>query len=152
MNKNLKNFKILTVAKYELKMLQKSIAGWLVLTFTTAVALIDNFPSAENLKRLELLPQSGFAISRVITQAGIILLFGFLFIISNRIKGDIKKGIMPLFAAAPIKKTDYLYGKFLGSYAYILLMWLIYIAVNGAAQTAFNPGGFDLLPAVAGFF
>lgn len=139
------------IAKYELKMQTKRIGGWLVFTFSMFVALLDDFPSEANVKRLAELPKQGYVVYRLIGQPGIILLFGLMFLLSNRIRGDWKSGTLDLFTTAPIRKSQYLTGKILGNFGYLLCMTGLYLAVNGVIQAIFTPGQFTAMPYFVGF-
>ena len=138
------------IAKYEWKMQIRRIGGWLVFAFSLVIALLDDFPSAANMKRLAELPRQGYVVYRLIGQPGIILLFGLMFLLSDRIRGDWKSGTLDLFTTAPIRKAQYLTGKFLGNFGYLLGMTGLYLAVNGAIQAVFAPGRFTALPYLVG--
>ena len=139
------------IAKYELKMQIRRIGGWLVFSFSVAVALLDDFPSAANVKRLAELPKQGYVVYRLIGQPGIILLFGLMFLLSDRIRGDWKRGTLDLFTTAPIRKAQYLAGKILGNLCYLLCMAGLYLTVNGVIQAIFTPGQFTAIPYFVGF-
>jgi ABC-type transport system involved in multi-copper enzyme maturation permease subunit len=139
------------IAKYELKMQIRRIGGWLVFAFSMVLALLDDFPSAANVKRLAELPKQGYVVYRLIGQPGIILLFGLMFLLSNRIRGDWKSGTLDLFTTAPIRKAQYLGGKILGNFGYLLCMTGLYLAVNGVIQAVFTPGQFTAIPYFVGF-
>ncbi len=139
------------IAKYELKMQIRRIGGWQVFAFSMVLALLDNFPSAANIKRLAELPKQGYVVYRLIGQPGIILLFGLMFLLSNRIRGDRKNGTLDLFTTAPIRKPQYLCGKILGNFGYLLCMTGLYLAVNGVIQAVFTPGQFTAIPYFVGF-
>ena len=139
------------IAKYELKMQIRRIGGWLVFAFSMVLALLDDFPSAANVIRLAELPKQGYVVYRLIGQPGIILLFGLMFLLSNRIRGDWKSGTLDLFTTAPIRKAQYLGGKILGNFGYLLCMTGLYLAVNGVIQAVFTPGQFTAIPYFVGF-
>jgi len=141
----------LTIARYESKMQLKNIGFWLVLAFGLGISLFDNYPSKANMERLEFLTDQGYVVSRLLLQAGLILLFGFMFLVSGRIRGDIKIGIAELYMAAPLSKKQYVLGKFLGNYLVSLLFMGIYMAVNAYVHLFFNPAPFSLLPYIIGF-
>jgi ABC-type Na+ efflux pump permease subunit len=143
--------KSVLIAKYELKMQIRRIGGWLVFAFSMIVALLDDFPSEANVKRLAELTKQGYVVYRLIGQPGIILLFGLMFLLSNRIRGDWKKRTLDLFTTAPIRKSQYLTGKILGNFGYLLCMTGLYLAINGAIQAIFTPGQFTAIPYFVGF-
>lgn len=119
--------KIFTIAHYEYKMQWTRIATWGVLLAGMAVALLDNFPSAQNLARLEFLSRADYFIARIMGLDGLFLMFGAVFLLSNRITIDQKTGMSPLIMASPITKAQYLCGKLLGGFllAYPLLALLL---------------------------
>lgn len=143
--------KSVLIARYEFKMQIRQIAGWLIFAFSLVLALLDDFPSAANVKRLAELPKQGYVVYRLIGQPGIILLFGLMFLLSNRIRGDWKKGTLDLFTTKPVGKAQYLAGKILGNFGYLLCMTGIYLAVNGVIQSAFTPGQFTAIPYLIGW-
>lgn len=143
--------KSVLIAGYELKMQLGRIAGWLIFAFSLALALLDDFPSAANVKRLAELSKQGYVVYRLIGQPGIILLFGLMFLLANRIRGDRENGTLDLFTAAPVSKAQYLVGKVLGNFNYLLCMTGAYLAVNGVIQAVFTPGQFTVMPYLAGW-
>lgn len=143
--------KSVLIAGYELKMQIRRIGGWLVFAFSLLLALLDDFPSAANIKRLAELPRQGYVVYRLIGQPGIILLFGLMFFLSDRIRGDWKNGTLDLFATAPVRKIQYLSGKFFGNSGYLLCMAGIYLMANGVIQALFTPGQFTAIPYLVGF-
>ncbi len=139
------------IAKYELKMQLKNIGVWLVLAFALAMGLLDNFPSAANMKRLAFLTEQGYVVSRILSQEGVLLLFGLMFFISGRIRDDRKRGTMELFMGSPLAKCQYLWGKISGNYGFTLLMTLLLLLLNALVHFIFNPGRFTLTPYAVGF-
>lgn len=144
--------KILAIAGYELKMQTKNIGVWLVLAFALAMSLLDNFPSIENMKRLEFLTEQGYVVRRLLAQEGVLILFGLMFFISDRVRGDKKRGVMELFMASPLAKRQYILGKIFGNYSLALLILLLHLLVNALVHLIFNPGVFTFAPYIAGFF
>lgn len=143
--------KSIRMAQYEWKMQIGRLGGWLIFAFSLALALLDDFPSAANVRRLAELPKQGYVVYRLIGQPGIVLLFGLMFLLSNRIRGDWQNGTLDLLTAAPVRKAQYLAGKFLGNFAYLLCMTGAYLAVNGGIQAVFTPGRFTAIPYCVGF-
>lgn len=143
---------ILSILKYELKMQLKNVGFWVVLAFAVAATLWDNFPSEANISRLNFLTDQGYVVSRLLAHEGVLLLFGIMFLLSDRIRGDKKRGTIELFMASPLSKAQYIWGKFLGNYAITLLVMAVYLAVNALVQFIYNPGPFTLMPYAVGFF
>ncbi len=146
--KNMSN--VLSISKYELKMQLKNIGIWAIWAFAAAAALWDNFPSEANLNRLEFLSDQGYVVSRLLSHEGVLLLFGLMFLLADRIRGDGKKGTMELFMASPLSKAQYIWGKLLGNYATLLLVMAVYLGIHAVAQYFYTPGPFTLLPYVVG--
>ncbi len=131
--------KILSIIRYECKMLFFRLATWGVLLVASLVALLDNFPSRENLARLEFLVQPVYFIYRTMSIDGLILIFGLMFILSSRIPVDKKTGVQSLFLAAPISKGQYVIGKLFSGFIYTLTMITLFIALNTVVYAAFSP-------------
>lgn len=142
---------IATIARYEAKMQLKNVGFWLLLAFGLAISLFDNFPSQANMKRLNFLGDQGYVVSRLMMQSGLVLLFGLMFLVSDRIRSDKKSGAAELYMATPLSQKQYILGKFTGNYAASLLLLGIYLAVNASVHLFFNPTPFNLLPYIAGF-
>lgn len=143
---------ILSILKYELKMQLKNAWLWMVVAFATGVTLCDTFPSAANMSRLAYLADQGYVVLRLLAHGGVLLLFGAMFILSGRIRGDIRRGTIELLSACPLRKHEYIWGKFLGSYAATLLALALYLVVNALVHWAWNPGPFSPVPYGVGFF
>lgn len=144
-------YNILSISKYELKMQLKNVGLWEIWSFAVAAALWDNFPSEANMNRLDFLTDQGYVVSRLLSHEGVLLLFGLMFMLSDRIRGDKKKGTMELFMASPLSKFQYIWGKFLGNYAALLLVMASYLTVHAVVQCFYNPGPFTILPYAVGF-
>lgn len=122
--------KLFSIAKYEYKMQIKRPAGWIVLLFVFLSAMADSLPTSSNMARLEFLNEISYYIRRIFSFDGLLLLFGLLFLMSNRLVDDRKTGRRELFISSPIRKKDYLFGKLLGNYLYTLTM--MYALLAGA--------------------
>ena len=92
--------KTAAVLRYEYKMLFLHPAGWGVLAAATALTLLDNFPSAGNLARLEFLDEPAYFVYRIMNFDSLILLFGLMFLLAGRIPLDARTGMRPLFMAS----------------------------------------------------
>lgn len=122
--------KIFSIIHYEYKMQIKRIATWGVLLATTVIALLDNFPSAQNLARLEFLNQPAYFIYRTISLDTLIMVFGLMFLLSNRFSIDNKSGVKPLIMASPVRKGQYVAGKLLAAFVYTFTMLCIFLLLN----------------------
>lgn len=122
--------KLFSIAKYEYKMQIKRPAGWLVLLFVFLSAMADSLPTASNMARLEFLNDISYYIRRILSFDGLLLLFGLLFLMSNRLVDDRKTGRRELFISSPVRKGNYLLGKLLGNFLYALTM--MYTLLAGA--------------------
>lgn len=125
--------KIMSIIHYEYKMQLKRIATWGVLLTATGIALLDNFPSAANLARLEFLVRPAYFIYRTMSQDGLILAFGLLFLLSNRFTLDKKTGVKSVIMASSIGKEQYIFGKLIGGFLYTFTMLCIFLMMNTAA-------------------
>ncbi len=125
---------------------------WLILAFGLTLGLLDNFPSEGNLQRLPLLTEQAYVVSRLLMQTGVLLLFGFMFLVSNRIREDRKSGTLDLFMAAPVDKFEYITGKISGNFILLLVLMGIYLLINACVQAIFNPAPFTAIPYLTGFF
>lgn len=131
--------KVFSVLRYEYKMQMKRPATWGVMIVATIITLLDNFPSASNLARLEFLLQPDYFIHRTMSLYGLILAFGLIFLLSNRFGVDIKTGVKSLFMAAPLKKRQYIGGKLLAGFFYTLTIMTIFLALNTVIYAIFSP-------------
>ena len=131
--------KTFSILKYEYKMQLKHIATWGVFIAATIIVLLDSFPSATNLARLEFLSQPGYFIYRIMSLDGLILVFGLMFLLSSRFHTDHKAGVKPLFMAAPIRKGQYIGGKLLAGFLYVLTIVILFLALNTTIYAIFSP-------------
>lgn len=122
--------KISSIIHYEYKMQFKRIATWGVFLAAEVIALLDNFPSVKNLARLEFLNQPAYFIYRTISLDTLIMVFGLMFLLSNRFTIDIKTGVKPLIMASPIRKEQYVAGKLLAALLYTFTMLCIFLLLN----------------------
>ena len=141
--------KIMSIIHYEYKMQLKRIATWGVLLTATGVALLDNFPSVTNLARLEFLIKPAYFIYRTMSQDGLILAFGLLFLLSNRFPLDKKTGVKSIIMASPINKGQYIFGKLLGGFLYTFTMLCIFLIVNTAAYYVAAPFEIGIMECIA---
>ena len=110
-------FKRLSVLHYEYKMQFKRLVTWGVLLVATALSLLDNFPSAGNLARLEFLDEPAYFVYRIVSLDSLVLLFGLMFLLAGRIPIDTKTGMKSLLMSSALRKWQYVLGKLLGGLA-----------------------------------
>lgn len=131
--------KIMSIIHYEYKMLFKRLATWGVLLVATAIALLDNFPSESNLARLEFLKQPAYFIYRTMSLDALIMVFGLMFLLSNRLSVDNKTGVKTLIMASTIRKGQYLLGKLLGGLLYTFSLICVFLMLNTAVYYCAAP-------------
>lgn len=122
--------KMWSIAKYEYKMQIKRIACWVILFFVLVSSMMDCLPIASNLVRLEFLGDIQYYVRRVFSFDGLILLFGILFLTAGRMIEDRKNGRRDLFMAAPIEKSSYIGGKFLGNYLFAITLMYVLLLIS----------------------
>lgn len=131
--------RIWAVIKYEYKMQIKRGAGWGVLGVVMLIALLDSFPSAKNLARLEFLIQPAYFVSRILSLYGLILSFGIAILISNRFSIDQGTGVKSLLMATRMKRREYVGGKMLAAFMYVFTMSVLFLVLNLGIYAAFTP-------------
>ena len=142
---------IITVFYYEFKMQIKNIGFWIVLLFCLVLVLLDSFPSQANILRLDhQLSSSGYIVTRMI-RICLLILFGYMFLVSSRIRRDKKTGASDLLMATKLKKKNYIFGKIFANYCLVLLMMAIYFAINIFIHLLFNPDPINIIPFIIGF-
>ena len=129
----------LSVIHYEYKMQIKNPAAWGLLLAAAAIALLDNFPNKGNLARLEFLPDPVYFVYRTMSLDGLIMSFGLLFLLSNRIPLDLKTGVKSLMTASPLSKGQYLSGKLFGGFLYTFTMLALFLTLNTFVYFAAAP-------------
>lgn len=137
--------KMLSIAKYEYRMQVKRIAGWIVLLFVLASSMMDCLPVASNLARIEFLGDIHYYVRRVFSFDGLLLLFGILFLTAGRMAEDRKTHRRDLFMAAPIRKSSYIGGKFIGNFLFALTLMYAMLIVSIAGFAVFSPSGTTVL-------
>ena len=111
--------KMFSVLHYEFKMQFKRLVTWGVLLVSTALSLLDNFPSVGNLTRLEFLNEPAYFVYRIVSLDSLVLLFGLLFLLAGRIPIDTKTGMKSLLMSSTLLKWQYVLGKLLGGFLYV---------------------------------
>ena len=96
--------KMFSVLHYEYKMQFKRLVTWGVLLVATALSLLDNFPSAGNLARLEFLDEPAYFVYRIVSLDSLVLLFGLMFLLAGRIPIDTKTGMKSLLMSSALRK------------------------------------------------
>lgn len=137
--------KIISIVRYECKMQLSRFATWGVFIAALVVAMLDDFPSATNLHRLEFLTEPAYFLSRTMSIYGLALTFGLLFLLSNRFSIDKKLGVKSLIMAAPIGKGQYILGKLLGGFCYAFSLVFLFLAANTAVYLAAVPADLSVI-------
>lgn len=140
--------KIISIVHYEYKMQFKRFATWGVLIVATAIALFDNFPSEGNLARLEFLKQPAYFIYRTMSLDALIMVYGLMFLMSNRLSIDNKTGVKVLMMASTIRKVQYLCGKLLGGLLYTFSLICIFLMLNTAVYYCAAPFEISIMDCV----
>ncbi len=122
--------KCFSIIHYEYKMQIRSIASWSVLITAVIIALIDNFPSAGNLARLEFLAQPTYFIYRTMSLDALIMVFGLMFLLSIRIPLDLNTDVKNLIMASPVTKGQYVYGKLFSGFLFTFTMLTLFMTLN----------------------
>lgn len=122
--------KLLSIIRYEYKMQITRIATWGVFLIAVAVSLLDDFPSAGNLHRLEFLPDPVYFASRTMSQHGLLLAFGLMVLLSNRFSADQKTGVKALIMASPVTRSQYILGKNFAGFVYAVTVFSLFLALN----------------------
>ena len=104
--------KMFSVLHYEYKMQFKRLVTWGVLLVATALSLLDNFPSAGNLARLEFLDEPAYFVYRIVSLDSLVLLFGLMFLLAGRIPIDTKTGMKSLLMSSALRKWQYVLGTY----------------------------------------
>lgn len=136
--------KMVAVIHYEYKMQFKRLATWGILLAATVFSLLDNFPSAGNLSRLEFLNEPAYFVYRTISLDSLVLVFGLMFLLTGRFPLDNKTGMKPLLMALALQKWQYVLGKLLGGFLYTFSVLCIYLALNTAIYFVAAPFGISL--------
>lgn len=131
--------KLLSILRHEYKMQMRRPATWGVFLAVSTITMLDAFPSASNLARLEFLLQPTYFIHRTLSLDGIILMFGLMFLLSGRFPADSKTGVKSLLMAASVRKTQYLWGKLLAGFLYTFTVFNLFLMFNTVIYAIFSP-------------
>ena len=112
--------KMFSILHYEYKMQFKRLVTWGILLVATTLSLLDNFPSAGNLARLEFLNEPAYFVYRIVSLDSLVLLFGLMFLLAGRIPIDTKTGMKSLLMSSTLRKWQYVLGKLLGGFLYVM--------------------------------
>lgn len=122
--------KIRTILRYEYKMQLTRSATWGVFFMAAFMSLLDNFPSPENLKRLEFLSQPSYFLCRTMSLDGLIMVFGLVILLAGSFPGDDKTGVKPLFLSAPVSRGQYISGKLAAGFLFSFTMLTLFLTAN----------------------
>lgn len=131
--------KMIAIVHYEYKMQCKRPAAWGVFLAVTGFALLDNYPSAGNLARLEFLKEPAYFVYRTMGLNGFVLLFGLTFLLADRLPLDDRTGMKLLLMSHALQKWQYIWGKLLGGFLYAFSMLCIFLCVNTAVYLLAAP-------------
>ena len=122
--------KMFSVLHYEYKMQFKRLVTWGILLVATALSLLDNFPSAGNLARLEFLNEPAYFVYRIVSLDSLVLLFGLMFLLAGRIPIDTKTGMKSLLMSSALRKWQYVLGKLLSGFLYVFTIQCTFLLLN----------------------
>lgn len=122
--------KTIAIIRYEYKMQFLRPAAWGIFLAVVVFALLDNYPSAANLARLEFLNEPAYFVYRTVGLNGFVLLFGLMFLLADRFLLDEKTGMKLLLMSHDIQKKQYILGKLLGGVLYTFSMLCIFLTVT----------------------
>lgn len=146
----MRNF--LTIAKYEWKMQIRNLGFWIILVVGLVIGGLDSFPTSANMVRLDgQIQNSGYVVSRLLLYAVVLMMFGFVFMVSNRIRCDKKLGVSELYMVSPLTKWQYIAGKFTANLSAVLAVVGVFFIINALVHLIFNPAPFDVRPYLIGF-
>lgn len=131
--------KMLAVLWHEYKMQFGRLAGWGVFLAAAVLSLLDQYPSAGNLARLEFLSEPAYFMCRTMSIHGLVLVFGLMFLLAERFPLDRKTGMKPLLMSCALQKWQYVWGKLLGGFLYTFSMLCMFLALNMAVCFAASP-------------
>ena len=129
--------KMTAIIHYEYKMQCKRPATWGVFLAVTVFALLDNYPSAGNLARLEFLREPAYFVYRTMGLNGFVLMFGLMFLLADRFPLDDRTGMKLLLMSHALQKWQYILGKLLGGFLYAFSMLCIFLCLNTAVNAAY---------------
>lgn len=131
--------KMVAMIHYEYKMQFKRLATWGVLLAVTVFTLLDNYPSASNLARLEFLNEPAYFVYRTMSLNGFVLMFGLIFLLAERFPLDNKTGMKLLLMSHALQKWQYILGKLLGGFLYAFSILCIFLCINTAVYFVAAP-------------
>lgn len=137
--------KMLAIIHYEYKMQFTRLATWGVLLAVTVFTLLDNYPSAHNLARLEFLDEPAYFIYRTMRLNGFVLMFGLMFLLADRFPLDHNTGMKLLLMSHALQKWQYILGKLLGGFLYTFSTLCIFLILNMAVYFVAAPFPIPLL-------
>lgn len=131
--------KMITIIHYEYKMQLKRPATGGVLLAAIVFSLLEDFPSVQNLARLEFLNVPAYFVCRTMNFGGLVLTFGLMFLLADRFWLDNKTGMKLLLMSHALQKWQYVWGKLLGGFLYVFSVLCIFLTVNTAVYSAAAP-------------
>lgn len=131
--------KTASIIRYEYKMQLTRPAVWGILLAASLLSMLDNFPSGQNLARLEFLSDPAYFVYRIMSLDTLILMFGLAFLLSGRFPLDEKNGMRDLILTSPVKRNQYIWGKLIAG---VLCTWTVlclFLLFNTAVYAAAAP-------------
>lgn len=122
--------KMIAIIRYEYKMQFMRLATWGILLAVTVFTLLDNYPSASNLARLEFLNEPAYFVYRTMSLNGLVLMFGLMFLLAERFPLDNKTGMKLLLMSHALQKWQYILGKLLGGFLYTFSILCTFLFLN----------------------
>lgn len=140
--------KMIAVIRYEYIMQFKRLATWGLLLVVTVFTLLDNYPSADNLTRLEFLNEPAYFVYRTMSLNGLVLMFGLLFLLAERFPLDNKTGMKLLLMSHALQKWQYVLGKLLGGFLFAFSVLCLFLTLNTAVYFVAAPFPIRLLACI----
>ena len=131
--------KMIAITRYEYKMQFERPATWGILLAVTVFSLLDTFPSARNLARLEFLNEPAYFVYRTMSLNGFVLMFGLIFLLAERFPLDHKTGMRLLLMSHTLQKWQYISGKLLGGFLYTFSILCIFLTLNTTVYFGATP-------------
>lgn len=131
--------KMFSIIRQEYSMQIKRPAVWAVFLVATAFSLLDDYPSAGNLARLEFLNQPAYFVYRTVNFSVLVVVFGLLFLLSGGFGADRKSGVIHIIMASQVSRGQYIMGKLLGGFLSVFTILTVFLMVNTAVYFVAAP-------------
>lgn len=138
--------KTIGIMHEELKCQMSKLGTWVLLAVGVGIALMDNFPSKKNFNRLPYLSEQSYVVNRLVSQTSLIIMLALIFFIATRIYNDKINSYNELIIVTTLKKSEYILGKFIGNYIYVLIVMALFLGLNFGVQYFYNPYPCSIIP------